>query len=160
MRRIVVLVLLAGGCRDSVIRDARWEHRASQLAGQWELAVEFSPHGAGEPTPPSARGAMTLLPNRAVNAPRGAIGVPTNYGTYIADLPALGFNPSGNRVPAVFAGFTAEDSVEITFETDRPGFLMRMRGVLTTDTVRGTWYALQYRSTVGAGRFTMTRPTG
>jgi len=153
---ILILAMLTA-CASDVTRDAAWEGHARQLTGQWVVALDFGPPlepGTARRSP--ARGSITLLPNRAVDALHSENGPPTNYGTYLIDFSALGFNPSGTLVPGVFVG-VERDSAYIEFETDRPFFAMRMQGAMRTDSIRGTWYAEQSRTRVAAGTFTMSR---
>lgn len=100
---------------------------------------------------------MELSPNRTIDREYPRIGLPTNYGTYDVVFRDLGGAPSGNRVPAVIAGFIDADSVIVSFETDRETFAMQMRGAFGGDSVTGTWTAFQSRGTIASGTFSMSR---
>ena len=149
MKRVIVAFGLLA-CSAPHGRDATWEVRSRALRGHW--AVQFQ-YAAGEPV----NGAFDLAPNGTIDHEYPRIGLPTNYGTYAVHFRDLGGPPAGSRVPAVVAGFVADDSVVVLFETDREMFSMQMRGTLSGDTLRGTWAAAQSRGRIAAGTFTMIR---
>lgn len=150
MRAAALLVLLVG-CGSADARDGAWEQHAAKLSGEWIVRFTYARDHA------AVAGTMDLMPNHTIDRSYPRIGVPTNYGTYAIGFRDLGGPPSGNRVPAVVAGFVSDDSVHLSFETDRETFTMQMHGALSGDSLRGTWIASQSRGTIASGTFSMTR---
>lgn len=149
MRLASVATVLALGCSAPATRDAVWERNADAMAGRWNVRFAYA---TGE----SATGELELTVNRAVDAEYPGMGLPTNYGSYAVDFVRLGGSPAGKRVPAIVAG-VVRDSLRVSFETDREGFSMQMRGALGADSIRGAWSATQARGTIAAGTFLLTR---
>ena len=157
-RTALTLLLAATACTSPGGRDTAWRDDAQRLAGSWNVRLDAaSGSRVAGVSPIVVAGSMTLALNRAVDRQVPGLGLPTNYGTYEIDFRPLGFVPSGGRVPALFAGVTPGDTLEIDFESDRFAFTMRMRGALRPDTVRGTWFAMESRNSLAAGTFVMTR---
>jgi hypothetical protein len=161
MRALAVFALCAAvACTAPPRRDAKWERDARALAGEWNARLDFdSTTFTGEPAPRGrmSAGTMSLTVNRTIDESSPRIGVPTDYGTYDIDFTALGRKPSGEGLPGIVVGITANDSVEFVFDSHRAAFSMSMRAPLTTDSIRGRWIAMESRYTVGSGTFLLTR---
>jgi hypothetical protein len=154
VRPAAFVLVLAAACA-TPDRDAAWSLHAGTLTGRWDVLLQID---RAITAPRSTMGGtITLTENRSVDRALPDVGLPTNYGAYEIDFRPLGFVPSGGLVPSVLAGVTPGDTLQVEFETDRSGFVMRMTAPLASDSLRGTWFAVESRNPVASGTFLMTR---
>ena len=161
LRRTAALLLLplaaCGGPRGASVEP----RDAAALDGVWAVAFTLeSPLLPGHMPPQrSGRGELALLRNPTLDDGELA-GRPTHSGSFATRFRPFGFELDGGRdVPALEARLTAGDSVEIALQPGAPAGI-RMRGVLTGDSVAGTWLYDHDRGGIASGRFVMRRRDG
>jgi hypothetical protein len=130
---------------------------ARLLDGTW--VVDFtleSPLLPGRmPRQQTLRGQVALLRNASLTG-AGLSGRPTHSGTYAASFRPFGFEIDGRQLPALEARASASHSVEIRLQPGGPAGVW-MRGLLTGDSVAGTWRYDHDRGGIASGRFVMRR---
>jgi hypothetical protein len=154
------IVISGCGGENVQIRAAR-SKLAGELAGDWEarFRLDRSPRLTAPVSSSKADivGRFAFLVNRSLGASYPGLATLSNYGTYDIDFTSFGFDPrDSGRTPTAVAGPIDTDSLEIMLSPDEEGVVMRMRGRLVGDTIRGTWSVVFPRAGAGGGTFTMT----
>ena len=149
---VVGLLGLAGaGCRSPAPVDLA---AASVLEGDWSAVLTVDPV-PGLRRPDEVRGTVALLVNRAGVTVPDLEGVPLDVGVHDLALGGLSPGLAGRELPEVVATLHADSVVLIIGPgASRP---LRLRGILSGDSLTGRWSAVQRAAVSFTGTFVLRR---
>ena len=135
---------------------------ARAAVGTWQTTFRLDPGstlGALTPGSTSVNGTIVLAEDFHGAISADELQEATHDGVYDVDFSPLGFSSrESGALPGVIARVVpANDSLYVILSPGTSLFAVRMIGVMSGDTVRGTWTASGNRTSGGSGRFVMRR---
>lgn len=158
---LVAAMLMACNDRSALDRQAQ-APRTRRLIGTWDASFHLErPLVIGSDSgsmKQHVQGELAFLANRSVNRAYPTMKSPSAYGAFDVDFTPFGFDArSDDETPVAAAGWLSTDSLEIILGDPHSDITVRMRGLVTGDSIAGSWRVLVSRTGGGGGRFVMVR---